>query len=112
MIKPKKGDIDEIMRLIDENDAWRKSVIPDEKTALVLMFESYQRLKELGWNDAVYAPSDRTPLDMIEIGSTGVHSGYCERRPPSLIANKWFWILDDDAWPSHPILYRAKKESA
>lgn len=80
--------------------------LPDEAACLRALMDGFSRLKELGWRDAVYAPTDGTPLVLIEAGSTGIHQGYRddERR---------FWIEgDSDIWPSRPILFRVPPPSA
>lgn len=75
--------------------------LPDEQAAIRAILDGFHRLKELGWRDATYAPTDNSPIEMIEAGSSGIHTGYrdSERR---------FWIEGDgDLWPSRPILFRA-----
>lgn len=98
--------IKELFARIEAKDAWRREVMPGEHEALVLMFEAFERLKELGWRDSHYAPRDSRPLELIEIGSTGVHRGHCRERPASDFPTTWFWIEDGDLWPSKPILFR------
>lgn len=72
--------------------------------AIQCMFQAWLRLKELGWKEAIYAPYD-TPLDLIEVGSTGIHRGYCEMNLH--LGRKVFWVYDnDDTYPSQPILFR------
>ena len=81
--------------------AERAERLPDEAACLRALADGVHRLQELGWRDASYAPTDSSPLQLIEAGSTGIHDGYrdTERR---------FWITDDgDLWPSRPILFRA-----
>jgi hypothetical protein len=81
----------------------RVARMPDEATALRTMFDGFVRLKELGWRDATYAPDDGSALELIEAGSTGIHSGYRD-------AERRFWIDDDDVtWPSTPVLFRAAR---
>lgn len=75
--------------------------MPDTHTALVALFSAYQRLRELGWREAMYAVPG-PEFEVIEVGSTGVH-----------IASKdeetgWWILSDGDAWPSHPCLFRPK----
>lgn len=80
--------------------AERVAKYPDEESAIRAMFDGYTRLKEMGWCDASYAPTDGSPLQVIEVGSTGIHEATrdSERR---------FWIHDGDTWPSTPCLFRA-----
>ena len=100
---------DALLAAIEARDQKRRELMPTEQEALTLMFEAFHRLKELGWHEAMYAPKDGRPLELIEAGSTGIHSGYCEERPQSPFKTKWFWIEDGDVWPSKPILYREAK---
>lgn len=79
--------------------AKRAEDMPDDSAALGAMFQAHQRLKEMGWRDAIYAPKDGSPLELVEPGSTGIHAGYRD-------AEGRFWIVDDDVWPSRPTLFR------
>jgi hypothetical protein len=88
-----------LIRAADEAKAKRAEEMPDEHTAIGVMFGAWLRLKELGWRDATYAPTDHSPLQLIEAGSTGIHEGYRD-------AERRFWITDDDTWPSRPVLWR------
>lgn len=88
---------------IDEADRRRAEMMPDEQSALRMMFEAWQRLKELGWSEAIYCPKDGSEFDAIEAGSTGIHRCHYEGKWPD---GHW-WIADHgDLWPSRPILYR------
>lgn len=83
----------------------RRAAMPDEQSAIRQLVEAGHRLKELGWQDPVYAPKDGSPLDIIELGSTGIHRGHYEGKWPT---GSW-WILDGDVWPSRPALARASQ---
>ncbi|GAB6842402.1 hypothetical protein HNR00_003610 [Methylorubrum rhodinum] len=93
---------DEFARLLqaielgNEADAAR---MPDEAAALKVMQAAYERLKALGFRDFTYCPKDGQYREFVEVGSTGVHSGY---RDASGV-----WIAEaGDLWPSKPILFR------
>lgn len=77
--------------------------MPDEEVALKVMFEAYLRLKELGFNDAMYCPKDGTPFNLIEAGSVGIHVGHYLGDWPT-----GGYLVHDggDLWPSHPVLFR------
>ena len=91
----------------DAAKAQRAQNMPDDAAALAVMFDAWQRLKELGWNDAIYCPKDGTRFDAIEAGSTGSHRCYYEGTWP----NGHWWIEgDNDLWPSRPILFRKRAE--
>lgn len=88
----------------DSAKARRAEQMPDERSALHAMFNAWLRLRELGWNDAIYCPKDGTRFDAIEAGSTGIHRCYYEGQWPS---GRWWIVGDDDLYPSRPILFRA-----
>lgn len=76
----------------------RAARMPDEASAIRALFDAYGRLKELGWHEATYATKG-VPLQMIEVGSTGIHEGYRDEHG--------FWIHSHgDLWPSRPVLSR------
>lgn len=83
-----------------QQKAERDARLPDAAAAIRAICDGYHRLKDLGWREAMYAPCDHSPLDLIEAGSSGIHRGYRD-------AERRFWIDDGDTWPSSPILWRA-----
>lgn len=87
--------------------AARAALVPTEQDAINLMHDCYQRLHELGWNDAVYCPKDGTEFDVIEAGSTGIHRCFYSGEWPN---GYWLIAEADDLWPSRPILYRVSEE--
>jgi hypothetical protein len=86
---------------VKQQQAERRARYPDEATALRAMFDAFVTLKEMGWREAIYAPCDGTPLDVIEVGSTGIHFATRD-------AERRFWIHDDNTWPSRPCLFRLR----
>lgn len=79
---------------------------PDEQSAIDGMFDAYQRLKELGWREAIYCPKDGSHFKVIEPGSTGIHDGAYWGEWP----NGHWNVFDGDIWPSHPVLFRLYPE--
>jgi hypothetical protein len=71
---------------------------PTERDLLEAMHAAYCGLVNSGWRSAQYAPADKTPLLLIEAGSTGVHRGWRDET--------CFWIFDGDTYPSSPILFK------
>ena len=87
--------------------AARSALVPTEQDAINLMHECYQRLRELGWNNAIYCPKDGSEFDAIEAGSTGIHCCHYSGEWPD---GHW-WVADHgDLWPSRPILYRVTEK--
>jgi len=99
-------EFEKLLAKIEEEEQKRADKMPDEKAALAQMFEAYTRLKELGWNDAIYCPKDGTMFSSISAGSTGIHKcNYTGEWPKG----SW-WVYDGDIWPSRPILWRSRKD--
>lgn len=98
---------DALQEASDAEKAARAGLVPTEQDAINLMFECYQRLRELGWNNAIYCPKDGSEFDAIEAGSTGIHRAHYSGEWPN---GHWFITEDGDLWPSRPILYRVSEE--
>ena len=81
----------------------RAAEMPTEQDAIDRMFQCYQRLKELGWNDAIYCPKDGTVFDVIEAGSTGIFPCHYQGEWPK---GSWWTHANEDLWPSRPTVFR------
>ena len=81
----------------------RADLMPTEQDAINLMSQAYQRLKELGWKEAIYCPKDGSEFDAIEPGSTGIRKAHYSGDWPT---GGWMVADAGDLWPSHPCLYR------
>jgi hypothetical protein len=98
-----KVDIEAIVAATEAKEAQRAIDMPDVETAIRAMWAGYQRLRELGWREAMYCPKDGSAFEVIEPGSVGIH--YCT------YSGEWptgsWWVESaGDIWPSHPILFR------
>lgn len=82
----------------------RAKDMPTEQDALQAMFSAYQRLRELGWKEAMYCPKDGSVFDAIEVGSTGIHECIYQGEWP----DGCWWSYDGEMWPMSPCLYRLK----
>lgn len=83
----------------------REAQMPTVDKALLALFNAYQRLKELGFNDIMYCPKDGSVFEVVEIGSTGIHDCHYEGEWPD---GSWWVHSAGDLWPSHPVLFRLK----
>jgi len=98
-----RQESDDIWAQCKADEAKRAKDMPTEKEALSVMFEAFQRMRELGWRQAVYCPKDGTPFQAIEAGSTGIHEcSYSGEWPKGT----WWVHAEGDLWPSRPILYK------
>jgi hypothetical protein len=102
-----KGEANAIMERVKAADAYRKELMPDQWTAINLFFEAWQRLKELGWKDAIYCPKNGSQFEVIEAGSTGIHRCVYQGEWPD---GHWWILEDDDMSPSWPVLFRPLPE--
>ncbi|MEG3086205.1 hypothetical protein [Sphingomonas sp. PB4P5] len=94
---------DALWAAADANKAKRAADMPTEQDAINALSSAYRRLKELGWNDPIYCPKDGSSFDVIEAGSTGIHSAHYEGEWPD---GSWWIAEGGDLWPSRPTLYR------
>jgi hypothetical protein len=99
-----KSEADAFMAAADEARARRTAQMPDEQSAIHGLFDAWLRLKDLGWNDAIYCPKDGSLFDVIEPGSTGIHQCKYEGAWPT---GSWWIVSDGDMCPSNPVLFRA-----
>ena len=98
-----KIDFEKLFDEIDKKEAKRAEDMPTQQDALSRMFECVERLKELGWNNAIFCPKDGSIFYVIESGSSGIHKAHYEGKWPD---GRW-WIHDkSDLWPSRPILFK------
>ena len=100
-----QSEANAIIAAVEASKEKRKLLMPDEQTAIRMMFDAYMRLKELGWNDAIYCPKDGTEFHAIEPGSTGIHDCRYDGEWPD---GRWWIIGDGDLYPSRPVLFRRK----
>lgn len=95
----RQSEADEIMARIDARDKRLAEQMPTERDAAQALFEAWYRLKQLGWKETCYGPTNVEVL-VIEPGSSGLHR-----------ASRWApwpektWWIDGDA-PSNPCLFR------
>ena len=70
-----------------------------ELAAISHIWQGYQALLKLGWQDAMYAPRDGEIFECIELGSTGIHRA---TKLEGMVDGVW---IDGD-YPSHPVAIR------
>lgn len=79
--------------------------MPNEESAIKLMFDAYDRLRQFGWREAMYAPKDGTHFQIIENGSTGIFDCAYSGEWPN---GQWMLYDQYDCYPSSisPALFR------
>ena len=102
-----RAEADAIIAEVNARRAARAAAMPDEKSAIKTMFDAFDRLRELGWREAVYCPKDGSPFEVIEPGSTGIFRCHYEGEWPD---GSWWLECDGDIYPSRPILFRLYPE--
>lgn len=95
----------QILEQAKAEQAKRAADMPTEAEALSVLFQAYQRLRELGWRNAIYCPKDGSTFDAIEAGSTGIHRCTYEGEWPN---GRWWIYEGGDIWPASPILFKEK----
>ena len=99
----RKDEAEALWSAAEAEQQKRAADMPTERDAINALWSAYQRLKELDWNDAIYCPKDGSSFDVIEPGSSGIHTCHYDGEWP----NGHWWIADaGDLWPARPILYR------
>lgn len=70
------------------------------------LYAAYTALRKDGWRDVIYAPKDGTEIEIIELGSTGIHkvSWQSFDHQPLDSCGRFFGSAED--FPSHPVLWR------
>jgi len=99
-----RSEFGKLLADIEKHKLNRAEKMPNEKAALKQMSEAFTRLKELGWQEAIYCPKDGSIFKAIEAGSTGIQESchYSGEWP----TGRW-WVSDaGDLWPSRPILFK------
>lgn len=98
----RRSEADAIIAAADAAQAKRAADMPTEEDAARALWDAWYRLKELGWRETCYGPTNET-VRLIEPGSSGIHKGYRSEPWPE----KTWWIEDDsDLWPSTPCLFK------
>ena len=109
VVMPTFQELEAIINREEAKRAKRAEQMPTESDALNIMFEAYLRLKELGWNDAIYCPKDGKAFQAIEAGSTGISQCYYAGNWPK---GSWYSFYGADVYPSRPILFKPNTETA
>lgn len=102
-----EGKKNSIQVLMEQQRLFHKSLqelLPTEKDAMELVWIGIQRLKDLGWKDAIYCPKDKGNRSRFwECGCIGSAPGFYFGEWPN---GTWFIEDRGDAWPSNPSLFR------
>ena len=101
----RQSEADAVMQSIEVAKAKRAELMPTEEDAARMMWEAYYRLKELGWRECCYGPTNVT-VKLIEPGSSGIHKGQRWKDWPEKT-----WWLDND-FPSTPCLFKPIEKQA
>lgn len=91
-----------IVRTADERAEFEKAREDAELPHVLALFEAWNALKRLGWQEPRYFhfPAEGQEFEMIELGSTGIHRAVVRGLDPP----KTCWV--DYEWPSQPFLVR------
>lgn len=98
-----ESEATKIMASIEEAKREREELMPTEQDAAQMMWSAWYRLKELGWRETCYGPTNQM-VKLIEPGSSGIHEGIRWNEWPE----KTWWI--DGDYPSTPCLFKPKDQ--
>ena len=96
-------DSETLFASIQATIAKRAADMPTEEDAMAAMQEAFERLKDLGWKEAMYCPKDGTPFLAIEAGCCA--AGVCQYLG-EWPKGSWWMHSGGDLWPSRPILWK------
>lgn len=99
----RQNEADLLMKSLDEEKAKRAALMPTEEDAVRMMCSAHHRLKELGWRETMYGPTN-VVVKLIEPGSSGIHEGVRDKPWPE----KTWWSTCPEMWPMHPCLFKSK----
>lgn len=103
-----RTEADALWAAADAAKKARAEAMPTEQDAVRAMWSAWERLRELGWKEACYAPTDAA-LRLVEPGSSGIHVGHADGEWP----HKSFWIAEaGDLWPSRPCLFKTEPSTS
>lgn len=95
----RRSEADSLIASIEASKLRREKAMPTERDAVRMMQDAWTRLKELGWKETMYGPTN-VEVQLIEPGSSGIHKG--------IRWNEWpekTWWIDGDS-PSNPCLFK------
>lgn len=98
-----QSEADALLKKVEEEEARRAALMPDEQAAIDMFFDAWLRLKDFGWREASYCPKNGRTFQVIEAGSTGIHLCHYEGEWPT--GTYWTHSIGD-LWPSRPTLFR------
>lgn len=96
-----RAEANALMESVERQRKRREELMPDEQSAIRTMCDAHQRLKEFGWSEAMYCPKDGSEFQVIEAGSSGIHTAVYTGEWPK---GSYSVLADGDMWPSHPVL--------
>lgn len=105
------SELQSVLDTIDADKQARALRMPTEKDAIRVMFDAWQRLKELGWRDGQHMPTTADRFAGIQCGSTGIHA-YAGTRDDGPFEPPMYTIYDGDLWCTRvpPVLFRPWRE--
>ena len=77
----------------------RAEAMPDAYSCLSSLCSAKERLRELGWRDAIYCPRDGSTFAVCELGSTGMWSAF--------YADPYIQYADCVSLPGHHMFFKS-----
>jgi len=96
-------EVERLLALAEAEKNRREELMPDEDSAIKMLFDAYTRLKDFGWRNIIYCPKDGSEFKALEAGSTGKHDCVYDGKWPD---GSWWILTEGDMSPSHPVMFR------
>ena len=78
-----ESDARALLEATEKQAAARRERIPDTASALRLICDAKEILREQGWSDAIYCPKDGSLFAVVEWGSSGIFESFYMGEWPS-----------------------------
>ena len=96
-------DVEKILLTAERKKQERAQAMPTEAVAIQTLTDAIQRLKELGWNDAIYSPKNGAFFEALNSRSGKSYQYVYHGEWPN---GGWRIEEGGGCWPGRPILYR------
>jgi hypothetical protein len=96
---------DQLLAEIEREKEARARELPTIEDCLRMNVKLHQRMRELGWRDAIYCPKDGTEFDAIEFGCGAAGTCHYDGEWPK---GSWWMHSEGDLWSSLPVMFKPR----
>lgn len=81
-VRLSREECEAIMAATEANEKRKADLMPTTKEAISAMFDAFDRLRKLGWQQGSYCPKDGSEFAVIQHGSTGIFTAWYSGKWP------------------------------